>query len=92
MEISNYVFIFAAKLVIYFIMAKKIDVEMTAVDLRDYYQGLSKKDRGFLLRAMVAKYGMGYSTIQSKFMGRHPFTQMEVMAVTDLINSGVWTE
>lgn len=55
--------------------------ELTVVDLRDYYSGLRKKERGELLRYLVGNYGMGASTLVNKFAGRLKFTQSDTVLV-----------
>lgn len=73
-------------------MDKEISTELTNVDLRDYYNGLTKKERGNLLHFLVAKFNVGYSTIQSKFAGRLDFNKLEIYAINQIIEEGLWKE
>lgn len=71
-------------------MNKEICSEMTNVDLRDYYNGLNKKERGKLLRYLVSRFNLGYTTIQSKFAGRLDFTKIEMYVINKIIDEGLW--
>lgn len=77
-----FIFIFAANLRIKFEMKKQMGEELTVVDLRDYYHGLSKKEKGMMLRYIVSKFGLGFSTLVNKFAGRLEFTQSDVVLVS----------
>lgn len=62
---------------------------LTAVNLRDYYQSLGKKEKGELLKKIMEECGMGYSTIQSKIAGRLPFRPLELIAINNILGDRI---
>lgn len=86
MEVSNFIFIFAANLLIKNEMDKKISEVLTAVDLQDYYHAQKKKDKSKLLHYLTDKYGMGYSTIINKFAGRLEMSKADIVLFNLAVN------
>lgn len=62
-------------------------LEFTADSCRNYYEGLSKKDKGEFLKILCSKYKLSQSTMQAKFKGYqgHTFTFLEICAVVNLV-------
>lgn len=64
------------------------------IDVRVYYQSLSKKEKGQLLRYLTIKYGYSISTLQSKLRKGAEFVlrQNEEMDIVETIREGVWRQ
>lgn len=60
-------------------MSKENFDELMNVDPRVYYDSLSKKDKSKLLRFLVGKFGMNYSTAVQKLKGHIEMKQTDVI-------------
>lgn len=90
-EFTCFISIFATKIVIKSIIKSEMSKEMNFVNLRDYYQKLTKKEKGKLLNYLVSVYGLGYSTMVNKFAGRNEMTRTDIFLVNLAIkDAGKW--
>ncbi len=69
------------------LMNKEISPEMTAVDLRDYYHSLRKKDKTTLLSYLCSNYGFRTSTLVNKFAARLPFSKADIALINIAIHN-----
>ncbi len=66
--------------------------ESRILGLQDYYAGLSKKERGGLLRYLIATYGYSYSSLAVKFSKRmdQRFNLRDLALIEPVIESAEW--
>lgn len=81
-----------AKILILFDMSKKIEEKNENVDPRDFYIGLSKKDKGRLLKYLMKRYDYVPCTMSAKLrqnsISRLRKDELENLQKT--IKEGVW--
>jgi len=68
--------------------------EKQNIDVRGYYQSLSKKEKGQLLRYLTMRYGYSVHTLSAKLREKTELTlrQNEEMDIADTIREGVWRQ
>ena len=68
--------------------------EKKHIDVRDYYQSLSKKEKGQLLRYLTINYGYSVHTLSAKLRENTNLRlrQNEEMDITETIREGVWRQ
>ena len=65
-------------------------VEKKELDIRVYYKKLRKKDKGRLVSYLIKRFDMNYATVMSKLNCRSKMTQLEIEAITNVINEELW--
>lgn len=65
---------------------------MTAVELRDYYNKLSKKEKMKFKNFVTLKCEMGMSTLYTKLVGKSEFSKPELIVIGDIIKQGLWNK
>lgn len=65
-------------------------VEKKELDIRVYYKNLRKKDKGRFVSFLVKRFDMNYATIMSKLNARSKMNQLEMEAITKVINEDLW--
>ena len=68
--------------------------EKQNIDVRGYYQSLSKKEKGQLLRYLTMNYGYSVHTLSAKLRENTDLKlrQNEEMDIEDTIREGVWRQ
>ncbi len=68
--------------------------EKQHIDVRGYYQSLSKKEKGQLLRFLTIHYGYSVHTLSAKLRENSELTlrQNEEMDIADAIREGAWRQ
>ena len=94
MDVSDFNINFATNLSIKSGISKKTMVENQSIDVKVYYQSLSKKEKGKLLRYLSQRFDYPASTISGKLrqasVGRLRRDEEENIART--IKSSVWKQ
>ena len=94
MDNPNFNNTFVAKLTFYFQKTKFIMAENQKVDVRVYYQNLTKKKKGKFLRYLTLKYDYPASTMSKKLTeaGKYVLRRDEEMNIAKTINDGLWDQ
>ena len=68
--------------------------EKQHINVRGYYQSLSKKEKGQLLRFLTIHYGYSVHTLSAKLRENSELTlrQNEEMDIADAIREGAWRQ
>jgi hypothetical protein len=90
LDISSFVFNFAANIINKINMDNEVVDEKYCVDLRDYYKKLDKPEKGMLLSYLTGEIGFGYSTLVNKFAGRLRFSRVDIWVIRKVINEKLW--
>ncbi len=71
-----------------------MDGKVQNVNPRDYYQSLSKKEKGMFLEYLLSNYGMKTNTIRCKLTKVQwgKLTKLEELTLVDVIKSGKWKQ
>ncbi len=77
-----------------FRLNKEMDGKVQNVNPRDYYQSLSKKEKGMFLEYLLSNYGMKTNTIRCKLTKVQwgKLTKLEELTLVDVIKSGKWKQ
>ena len=69
-------------------------MEKQHIDVRGYYQSLSKKEKGQLLRYLTINYGYSVQTLSAKLRKNTNLTlrQNEEMDIAETISEDVWRQ
>lgn len=92
MVVSLFNITFATKLHIKIKLSKKIMEEKRRIDVRVYYQTLTKKEKGKLLRYLSQRFDYPASTMSGKLRSDpvSPLRRDEEENIIRTIESGVW--
>lgn len=64
--------------------------KMTSVELKSYYSGLSKKEKGELLRHLVKKFDYSYSSVQQKLHGNADLNARDIILIGNEVEDESW--